>query len=118
MENGFKIEDFSLLCGLTSWGTCGDGRPREKKVPEKEEKPVENPHIDRYLTWINLKYRLKQWTQIEKNSIRGKNKTFFSKVASRNMSCFNNKAIIVGPEYSREGNKLMKKSPNMLMVHT
>ena len=32
------------------------------------------------------------------------------------MSCFNNKAIIVGPEYSREGNKLMKKSPNMLMV--
>jgi len=48
LENGFKIEDFSLLCGLTSWGTCGDGKPREKKVPEKEEKPVENPHIDRY----------------------------------------------------------------------
>ena len=47
LENGFKIEDFSLLCGLTSWATCGDGKSREKKVPEKEEKPVENPHIDR-----------------------------------------------------------------------
>jgi len=48
MENGFEPQDFPLLCGLTSWATCGTGKPREKKTPEKEEKKEENPHVDRY----------------------------------------------------------------------
>ena len=26
---GFDKSDFDLLCGLTSWATCGTGRPRE-----------------------------------------------------------------------------------------
>jgi len=48
IENGLKPQDFPLLCGLTSWATCGTGKPREKKSPEKEVKKEENPHVDRY----------------------------------------------------------------------
>jgi len=47
LRHGFKTEEFSLLCGLTSWATCGTGKPREKKIQENE-KIDENPHIDRY----------------------------------------------------------------------
>ena len=53
----FKPEEFSLLCGLTSWATCGTGRPREdtsevknaqKDLKENNEQMLENPHNDRY----------------------------------------------------------------------
>ena len=52
----FKPEEFSLLCGLTSWATCGTGRPRDeselKNTPkdskENNEQILENPHMDRY----------------------------------------------------------------------
>ena len=53
----FKPEEFSLLCGLTSWATCGTGRPREdtsevkiaqKELKENNEQMLENPHNDRY----------------------------------------------------------------------
>ena len=54
----FKPEEFGLLCGLTSWATCGTGKPRDNadrkrdkddiidKSDEKEDAP--NPHVDRY----------------------------------------------------------------------
>ena len=53
LKHDFKPEEFSLLCGLTSWATCGSGRPRtESKEPSEDitdEKDVEtNPHVDRY----------------------------------------------------------------------
>ncbi len=28
---GFDEEDFDLLCGLTSWATCGTGKPRQAR---------------------------------------------------------------------------------------
>ena len=27
---GFSPDEFTLLCGLTSWATCGSGKPRNK----------------------------------------------------------------------------------------
>ena len=51
LRHGFKTEEFSLLCGLTSWATCGTGKPREKKIQENE-KIDENPHIDRCVYFI------------------------------------------------------------------
>ena len=45
LSHNFKAEDFSLLCGLTSWATCGTGKPRENSKVIKLES---NPHTDRY----------------------------------------------------------------------
>ncbi len=36
LASGFAAEDFNLLCGLTSWATCGSGKPREKKNQEND----------------------------------------------------------------------------------
>ena len=36
-----------MLCGLTSWATCGTGKPRENKKTGNANKEA-NPHIDRY----------------------------------------------------------------------
>eukprot|EP00095_Tigriopus_kingsejongensis_P007790 maker-scaffold370_size193435-snap-gene-0.31 protein:Tk07790 transcript:maker-scaffold370_size193435-snap-gene-0.31-mRNA-1 annotation:"trna:m x modification enzyme trm13 homolog" len=33
-ELGFSREEFDLLCGLTSWATCGSGKPRGQKEPD------------------------------------------------------------------------------------
>ena len=44
----FKAEEFSLLCGLTSWATCGTGKPREIPEVSKVPKLQNNPHNDRY----------------------------------------------------------------------
>lgn len=48
----FEKADFSLLKCLTSWGTCGTGKPREdrdeKNRTANEEKTTENPHDLRY----------------------------------------------------------------------
>ena len=35
LERGFEQQDFNLLCGLTSWATCGSGKPRTRKGKEK-----------------------------------------------------------------------------------
>lgn len=55
LKNNFIPDEFSLLCGLTSWATCGTGRPRDSQKFAKEtentnENPEtnENPHVDRY----------------------------------------------------------------------
>ena len=45
LEKGFTKDEFSLLCGLSSWATCGTGKPREKK---NEEKKDGIHHLDRY----------------------------------------------------------------------
>jgi len=37
-EQGFTEEDFSLLTSITSWCTCGSGKPREPREPKS---PVE-----------------------------------------------------------------------------
>merc|ERR1712060_228554 len=35
LENyGFSPNEFTLLCGLSSWATCGTGKPRNKEVIE------------------------------------------------------------------------------------
>lgn len=50
-ENGFDERLFGLLCGLTSWATCGSGRPRDNRIPVPQKtKPdnKDNPHLFRY----------------------------------------------------------------------
>ena len=50
-SHSFKAEEFSLLCGLTSWATCGTGRPRESSNNKKTKlssTQEDNPHTDRY----------------------------------------------------------------------
>jgi len=50
-SHNFKAEEFSLLCGLTSWATCGTGRPRESSNNKKTKlssTQEDNPHTDRY----------------------------------------------------------------------
>ena len=34
-ETGLSKDDFGLLCGLTSWATCGTGKPRQKETEDK-----------------------------------------------------------------------------------
>ena len=52
LERHFKPEEFSLLCGLSSWATCGTGKPRnlDKKEGSTEEKStvVDDKFVDRY----------------------------------------------------------------------
>ena len=48
-QHEFKPEEFSLLCGLSSWATCGTGKPRKQKDFEKKDKAeAQNVHLDRY----------------------------------------------------------------------
>ena len=48
-SHSFKAEEFSLLCGLTSWATCGTGKPREDSAKKsKLQQEDNNPHTDRY----------------------------------------------------------------------
>lgn len=47
MKKGFKAEEFSLLHGITSWATCGTGKPREPPVATAEKVGI-NPNVDRY----------------------------------------------------------------------
>lgn len=37
LSHGFTSDQFRLLCGLTSWATCGTGKPRDK--PSSNEVP-------------------------------------------------------------------------------
>jgi tRNA:m4X modification enzyme len=48
LEHGFTAEEFSLLCGLSSWATCGTGLPRNPKPKEDLKSEEENVHVDRY----------------------------------------------------------------------
>ncbi len=51
MENGFDSREFSLLCGLTSWATCGSGTPRSRDDTAKKsgiDASKNEKHFDRY----------------------------------------------------------------------
>lgn len=48
LERHFKPEEFSLLCGLTSWATCGTGKPRNPDKNEKSSEVTDEKFVDRY----------------------------------------------------------------------
>jgi hypothetical protein len=34
---GFTFEDFNVVCGITSWATCGPAHSRETSVPGERD---------------------------------------------------------------------------------
>jgi tRNA:m4X modification enzyme len=47
---GLSPSDFSLMCVLVSWATCGTGKSRQPEEPQTADQPKQedNPHKDRY----------------------------------------------------------------------
>lgn len=45
LDSGFAPKEFSLLCGLTSWATCGSGRPRSNRSSAAPEEIEENDDV-------------------------------------------------------------------------
>jgi len=46
LEMGFTEDDFPVLCGITSWATCGSGQPRSPRPTSKT--PDGQMHAERY----------------------------------------------------------------------
>ncbi len=55
VRHSFSERDFCLLRGLTSWATCGSGRPRDrsKDKNDSEEKEENQDASHRYCTGGN-----------------------------------------------------------------
>ena len=45
-EQGFSETDFQLLSSITSWCTCGSGRPRRRQDPQEAPVPPELPEME------------------------------------------------------------------------
>lgn len=47
-EMGFSEQQFSAICGISSWATCGTGRPRARQSPTEARCLDDTLHLDRY----------------------------------------------------------------------